>query len=58
MYYLCYSCYLVVGTGNGMAKSLLDAAGEVYSVSNATFSIIRGPLFLHNFILFIHMFMF
>ncbi|XP_064962131.1 sphingosine kinase 2-like isoform X2 [Musa acuminata AAA Group] len=30
------------GTGNGMAKSLLDAAGEVYSVSNATFSIIRG----------------
>ncbi|KAJ0983654.1 hypothetical protein J5N97_011909 [Dioscorea zingiberensis] len=30
------------GTGNGMAKSLLDSVGEVYSVSNAAFAIIRG----------------
>ncbi|KAJ6815728.1 sphingosine kinase 1-like isoform X1 [Iris pallida] len=30
------------GTGNGMAKSLLDAAGQMYSVSHAAFSVIRG----------------
>ncbi|ONK77059.1 uncharacterized protein A4U43_C02F2670 [Asparagus officinalis] len=30
------------GTGNGMAKSLLDAAGEAYSISNAVFSVLRG----------------
>ncbi|WOL07715.1 sphingosine kinase 2 [Canna indica] len=30
------------GTGNGMAKSLLDSVGDLFSVSNATFSIIRG----------------
>ncbi|PNT72983.1 hypothetical protein BRADI_2g51820v3 [Brachypodium distachyon] len=30
------------GTGNGMAKSLLHAAGETYSVSDAVFAIIRG----------------
>ncbi|KAJ0966014.1 hypothetical protein J5N97_027152 [Dioscorea zingiberensis] len=30
------------GTGNGMAKSLLDAAGDFYSVSNSVFAIIRG----------------
>ncbi|XP_020095212.1 sphingosine kinase 1-like [Ananas comosus] len=30
------------GTGNGMAKSLLHSAGELYSVSNAVFAIIRG----------------
>ncbi|XP_039130660.1 sphingosine kinase 2-like isoform X6 [Dioscorea cayenensis subsp. rotundata] len=29
-------------TGNGMAKSLLDSAGDSYSVSNAVFAIIRG----------------
>ncbi|XP_072956842.1 sphingosine kinase 2-like isoform X2 [Typha angustifolia] len=34
---LCYT-----GTGNGMAKSLLDSIGNIYSVSNAAFSIIRG----------------
>ncbi|KAK3165635.1 hypothetical protein QOZ80_1AG0035840 [Eleusine coracana subsp. coracana] len=30
------------GTGNGMAKSLLHAARETYSVGNAVFAIIRG----------------
>ncbi|CAL4961046.1 unnamed protein product [Urochloa decumbens] len=30
------------GTGNGMAKSLLHAASETCSVSNAVFAIIRG----------------
>ncbi|TVU34874.1 hypothetical protein EJB05_16729, partial [Eragrostis curvula] len=30
------------GTGNGMAKSLLHAARETYSVTNAVFAIIRG----------------
>ncbi|XP_020274972.1 sphingosine kinase 1-like [Asparagus officinalis] len=30
------------GTGNGMAKSLLDAVGEKYSISNSVFSVIRG----------------
>ncbi|PKU80901.1 Sphingosine kinase 1 [Dendrobium catenatum] len=30
------------GTGNGLAKSLLDAAGEMYSILNATFAVIRG----------------
>ncbi|XP_066307116.1 sphingosine kinase 2-like [Miscanthus floridulus] len=30
------------GTGNGMAKSLLHAASEKYSVSNAVFAIIKG----------------
>ncbi|KAJ1285710.1 hypothetical protein BS78_03G297800 [Paspalum vaginatum] len=30
------------GTGNGMVKSLLHAAGETYSVSNAVFAIIKG----------------
>ncbi|KAJ7201988.1 hypothetical protein O6H91_Y491500 [Diphasiastrum complanatum] len=30
------------GTGNGMAKSLLDAAGEPCDASNATFAVIRG----------------
>ncbi|KAG0477227.1 hypothetical protein HPP92_013631 [Vanilla planifolia] len=30
------------GTGNGLAKSLLDAVGEMYSIEHATFSIIRG----------------
>ncbi|XP_020591739.1 sphingosine kinase 1-like [Phalaenopsis equestris] len=30
------------GTGNGLAKSLLDAIGETYSIQNATFSVIRG----------------
>ncbi|XP_042438190.1 sphingosine kinase 1-like [Zingiber officinale] len=30
------------GTGNGMAKSLLHSVGDLYSVSNATFSVIRG----------------
>ncbi|WOL18089.1 hypothetical protein Cni_G26882 [Canna indica] len=30
------------GTGNGMAKSLLDSVGDFCSVPNATFSIIRG----------------
>ncbi|KAJ1287410.1 hypothetical protein BS78_02G008200 [Paspalum vaginatum] len=32
----------VHGTGNGMAKSLLHAASETYSVSNAVFAITRG----------------
>ncbi|CAL5062169.1 unnamed protein product [Urochloa decumbens] len=30
------------GTGNGMAQSLLHAAGEPFSISNALFAIIRG----------------
>ncbi|KAJ6827342.1 sphingosine kinase 1-like isoform X1 [Iris pallida] len=30
------------GSGNGMAKSLLDAANEMYSIAHATFSVIRG----------------
>ncbi|KAL6656772.1 hypothetical protein ACP70R_004552 [Stipagrostis hirtigluma subsp. patula] len=30
------------GTGNGMAQSLLHAAGELFSISNAVFAIIRG----------------
>ncbi|KAH7662344.1 Sphinganine kinase protein [Dioscorea alata] len=30
------------GTSNGMAKSLLDSVGQLYSISNAAFSIIRG----------------
>ncbi|PKU84606.1 sphingosine kinase 2-like isoform X1 [Dendrobium catenatum] len=30
------------GTGNGLAKSILDAAGENYSIQNATFAVIRG----------------
>ncbi|KAF8664483.1 hypothetical protein HU200_054658 [Digitaria exilis] len=30
------------GTGNGMAQSLLHAAGEPFSISNAVFAIIRG----------------
>ncbi|KAK3125376.1 hypothetical protein QOZ80_7BG0604030 [Eleusine coracana subsp. coracana] len=30
------------GTGNGMAQSLLHAAGESFSISNAVFAIIRG----------------
>nr|CAB3454370.1 unnamed protein product [Digitaria exilis] len=34
------------GTGNGMAQSLLHAAGEPFSISNAVFAIIRGNSFL------------
>lgn len=30
------------GTGNGMAQSLLHAAGEPFSITNAVFAIIRG----------------
>ncbi|XP_020599286.1 sphingosine kinase 2-like [Phalaenopsis equestris] len=30
------------GTGNGLAKSILGAAGEHYSIENATFVVIRG----------------
>ncbi|KAF3320967.1 sphingosine kinase 1-like isoform X1 [Carex littledalei] len=30
------------GSGNGMAKSLLDSSGEPCSISNAVFSIIKG----------------
>ncbi|XP_010905064.1 sphingosine kinase 1 isoform X1 [Elaeis guineensis] len=30
------------GSGNGMAKSLLDSVGDLYSVCNATFAVIRG----------------
>ncbi|CAN6175833.1 unnamed protein product [Urochloa humidicola] len=30
------------GTGNGMAQSLLHAAGEPFSISNAVYAIIRG----------------
>ncbi|XP_020571975.1 sphingosine kinase 1-like isoform X2 [Phalaenopsis equestris] len=30
------------GTGNGLAKSLSDAVGEMYSIQHATFAIIRG----------------
>ncbi|ONM24348.1 Sphingosine kinase 1 [Zea mays] len=30
------------GTGNGMARSLLHAAGEPFCISNAVFAIIRG----------------
>lgn len=33
---------MCAGTGNGMAKSLLHAASEKYSVSNAVFAIIKG----------------
>lgn len=35
---------LNLGTGNGMAKSLLDSCGEPCAASNATLSIIRGML--------------
>lgn len=38
---------MVAGTGNGMAKSLLDAVGETYSISNAVFSVIRGYILFH-----------
>lgn len=31
-----------VGTGNGVAKSLLDSAGDPCSAFNATVAIIRG----------------
>lgn len=30
------------GTGNGLAKSILDAVGENYSIQNATFAVIKG----------------
>ncbi|KAJ8497591.1 hypothetical protein OPV22_008143 [Ensete ventricosum] len=30
------------GTGNGMVKSLLDPAGDLCSIPNATFAVIRG----------------
>ncbi|XP_072952369.1 sphingosine kinase 1-like [Typha angustifolia] len=30
------------GSGNGMAKSLLDSVGDLFTVSNAVFAIIRG----------------
>lgn len=33
-----------LGTGNGMAKSLLDSVGEPCKVSNAVLAIIRGCL--------------
>jgi sphingosine kinase len=33
---------MCAGTGNGMAKSLMYAASEKCSVSNAVFAIIRG----------------
>jgi sphingosine kinase len=33
---------MCAGSGNGMAKSLLHAASEKYSVSNAVFAIIKG----------------
>ena len=33
---------MCTGTGNGMAKSLLHAASETCSVSNAVFAIIKG----------------
>jgi len=35
---------MCAGTGNGMAKSLLHAAGETCSVSNAVLAIIKGHL--------------
>lgn len=34
-----------LGTGNGMAKSLLDSHGEPCEASNATLFIIRGKLY-------------
>lgn len=34
--------YVDTGTGNGMAKSLLDAVGQSCNASNATLAIIRG----------------
>lgn len=37
-------CFLHAGTGNGMAKSLLDAVGEPCRPTNAILSIIRGFL--------------
>ncbi|KAL0916989.1 hypothetical protein M5K25_014545 [Dendrobium thyrsiflorum] len=33
---------LPAGTGNGLAKSLSDAVGEMYSIQHATFAIVRG----------------
>lgn len=36
--------FLRLGTGNGMAKSLLDSVGEPCKVSNAVLAIIRGCL--------------
>lgn len=34
--------FLNAGTGNGMAKSLLDSVGAPCKASNAIFAIIRG----------------
>ncbi|KAG0496231.1 hypothetical protein HPP92_000922 [Vanilla planifolia] len=30
------------GTGNGLAKSLMESVGEMYSIENASFAVIRG----------------
>ncbi|KAG0500706.1 hypothetical protein HPP92_000778 [Vanilla planifolia] len=30
------------GTGNGLAKSLMESVGEMYSIQNASFAVIRG----------------
>ena len=38
--------YLKPGTGNGMAKSLLDHIGEPCDAASATFLVIRGNSFL------------
>lgn len=35
---------IISGTGNGLAKSLLDAVGEMNSIQNATFAIVRGDI--------------
>lgn len=35
---------LDAGTGNGMAKSVLDHAGEPFDAATATFLVIRGFL--------------
>lgn len=42
---------LPLGTGNGMVKSLLDPAGDLCSIPNATFAVIRGNVLFGNPIL-------
>jgi len=40
--YFSFGTFLDIGTGNGMAKSLLDSVGDPCSAFNAALAIIRG----------------
>lgn len=42
----------ILGSGNGMAKSLLDSSGEPCLISNAVFSIIKGNTIFNYFFMF------